>query len=134
MTIAPGRKLGPYEVLSPLGAGGMGEVYKAKDTRLDRSVALKVLPSELARDPSRRARLEREAKAISQLDHAHIWWQSIRDIELLLESVEEPEAPRPTPKTSRMGERLVWAGLIALTAAGAWWARPVSRGELTGSL
>jgi len=72
MSIEPGLMLGPYEVLSPLGAGGMGEVYKAKDTRLDRSVALKVLPSELARDPSRRARLEREAKAISQLDHAHI--------------------------------------------------------------
>jgi len=73
MTIAFGQKLGPYEVLSPLGAGGMGEVYKAKDTRLDRSVALKVLPSELARDPSRRARLEREAKTISKLNHAHIW-------------------------------------------------------------
>ena len=72
MTIEPGLKLGPYEVLSPLGVGGMGEVYKAKDTRLDRSVALKVLSSELARDPSRRARLEREAKAISQLDHPHI--------------------------------------------------------------
>ena len=65
MTIEPGLKLGPYEVLAPLGAGGIGEVYKALDTRLDRSVALKVLPSELARDPSRRARFEREAKAIS---------------------------------------------------------------------
>src|SRR3990172_8835965 len=72
MSIEPGLKIGPYEGLSPLGAGGMGEVYKAKDTRLDRSVALKVLPSELARDPSRRARLEREAKAISKLNHAHI--------------------------------------------------------------
>jgi len=73
MTIEPGLKLGPYEVLSPLGAGGMGEVYKAKDTRLDRNVALKVLPSELARDASRKARLEREAKTISKLNHAHIW-------------------------------------------------------------
>ena len=73
MTIEPGLKLGPYEVLSPLGAGGMGEVYKAKDTRLDRNVALKVLPSELARDASRKARLEREAKAISKLNHPHIW-------------------------------------------------------------
>jgi serine/threonine protein kinase len=72
MSVAPGSKLGPYEVLSPLGFGGMGEVYKAKDTRLNRSVALKVLPSELARDPSRKARLEREAKAISKLSHAHI--------------------------------------------------------------
>jgi len=72
MSIAPGSKLGPYEVLSPLGAGGMGEVYKAKDTRLDRSVAIKVLPAEFARDPSRRTRLDREAKAISQFDHPHI--------------------------------------------------------------
>ncbi len=304
MRIEPGLKIGPYEVLSPLGAGGMGEVYKAKDTRLDRSVALKVLPSELARDPSRKARLEREAKAISQLNHPHIctlhdigaydgidylvmeyiegetladrlkrgalpleqalelarqmasalaaahehgivhrdlkpsnimltksgvklldfglakWeekvgsvapteakplteqgallgtipymapeqlegreadaradiyafgavlyemvtgrraydeerrsalspqllqtvvskalakspedrWQSVRDIELLLENVAEPEAIPPTPKTSRVGERLFWASLIALTAAGAWWARPVSRAEVT---
>src|SRR3990172_3643894 len=72
MPYEPGARLGAYEILSAIGAGGMGEVYKAKDTRLDRSVALKVLPSDLARDPSRRARLEREAKAISQLDHPHI--------------------------------------------------------------
>lgn len=72
MTLEPGFKLGPYEILSPLGAGGMGEVYKAKDSRLDRCVALKVLPAALAQDPSRRARLEREAKAISQLNHPHI--------------------------------------------------------------
>ena len=72
MTLAAGTKLGPYEVLSPLGAGGMGEVYKAKDTRLDRSVAIKVLPTHLSADPDFKARFEREAKAISQLTHPHI--------------------------------------------------------------
>jgi serine/threonine protein kinase len=64
--------LGPYEILSPLGAGGMGEVYKAKDTRLGRDVAIKVLPSHLSASPELRHRFEREAKAISQLTHPHI--------------------------------------------------------------
>src|SRR5262249_39201830 len=63
---------GPYEVLSPLGAGGMGEVWKARDTRLDRTVAVKVLPQHLSSSPDVRQRFEREAKAISQLSHAHI--------------------------------------------------------------
>ena len=68
----PGARLGPYEILSALGAGGMGEVYKARDTRLDRVVAIKILPESLAADPQFRERLEREARAISQLTHAHI--------------------------------------------------------------
>jgi Tol biopolymer transport system component/predicted Ser/Thr protein kinase len=72
MTLAAGTKLGPYEILSPLGAGGMGEVYKAKDTRLDREVAVKVLPEHLSANPELRQRFEREAKAISALTHAHI--------------------------------------------------------------
>jgi Tol biopolymer transport system component len=72
MSLEPGKQLGPYEVLAPLGAGGMGEVYRAKDTRLDRTVALKVLPSELSANPVLRGRLEREAKAISGLAHPHI--------------------------------------------------------------
>ena len=72
MTIEPGTKLGPYEVVAPIGAGGMGEVYKAKDTRLDRIVAVKVLPEHLAESPERKQRFEREAKAISQLNHPHI--------------------------------------------------------------
>jgi serine/threonine protein kinase len=69
MAIESGTKLGPYEILSPLGAGGMGEVYRAKDTRLDRIVAIKVLPSHLSSDPDLRQRFEREARAISSLNH-----------------------------------------------------------------
>src|SRR5213592_632495 len=72
MSLAPGTKLGPYEIQSPLGAGGMGEVYRAKDTRLDRVVAIKVLPSQLSSEPERRARFEREARAVSSLNHPHI--------------------------------------------------------------
>jgi len=72
MTISNGSRLGPYEVLAPLGKGGMGEVYKAKDTRLERTVAIKVLPQHLSSSPEVRQRFEREAKTISQLSHPHI--------------------------------------------------------------
>jgi eukaryotic-like serine/threonine-protein kinase len=72
MALQPGSRLGPYEVLSLIGAGGMGEVYQARDTRLDRKVAVKVLAPELATDAEFRARFEREAKAISALNHPHI--------------------------------------------------------------
>lgn len=72
MPLAPGRRLGPYEIVSSLGAGGMGEVYEARDTRLGRTVAIKVLPEDLADDPARRARFEREARAVSQLAHPHV--------------------------------------------------------------
>jgi len=72
MTLAAGTKFGPYEIQSPLGAGGMGEVYRATDTKLGRDVALKVLPGEMAQDPERLARFRREAKALAQLDHPNI--------------------------------------------------------------
>jgi Tol biopolymer transport system component/predicted Ser/Thr protein kinase len=72
MSIVAGTRLGPYEIISPLGAGGMGEVYRARDTRLDRSVAVKILPAEFAQDAQLRARFEREAKTISQLNHPNI--------------------------------------------------------------
>jgi serine/threonine protein kinase len=72
MGLNPGTKLGPYEIQSPLGAGGMGEVYRARDSRLGRDVAIKVLTSHLASDPDLKARFEREAKAISALSHPHI--------------------------------------------------------------
>ncbi|HEU5248511.1 MAG TPA: serine/threonine-protein kinase, partial [Thermoanaerobaculia bacterium] len=72
MTLSSGSRLGPYEIVSPLGAGGMGEVYKARDTRLDRTVAVKVLASHLVSSADVRQRFEREAKTISQLSHPHI--------------------------------------------------------------
>ncbi|MCU0252270.1 MAG: protein kinase, partial [Vicinamibacterales bacterium] len=72
MSLVAGTRLGPYEIQSAIGAGGMGEVYKARDTRLDRTVAIKILPAELSADPDRRARFEREAKTIASLNHPHI--------------------------------------------------------------
>ena len=72
MSLAAGTKLGPYEILSPLGVGGMGEVYRARDTKLDRDVAIKILPEKLASDPDALARFEREAKAVAALSHPNI--------------------------------------------------------------
>jgi len=72
MALSPGTRLGPYEVQSAIGAGGMGEVYKARDTRLDRTVAIKILPEVLAADPQFRDRFDREARTISQFTHPNI--------------------------------------------------------------
>jgi serine/threonine protein kinase len=72
MPLDPGTRLGPYEIIDPIGAGGMGEVYRARDTRLDRIVAIKILPPELASDPAAHERFEREARTLSQINHPHI--------------------------------------------------------------
>ncbi len=72
MLLASGTKLGPYEIVSALGAGGMGEVYRARDTRLERAVAIKILPEQVSNDPVRKQRFEREAKTISSLNHPNI--------------------------------------------------------------
>jgi serine/threonine protein kinase len=72
MSLAPGTKLGPYEIGAPLGAGGMGEVYRARDTRLERTVAVKILPEQFSSDLVHKQRFEREAKTISNLNHPHI--------------------------------------------------------------
>jgi serine/threonine protein kinase len=72
MNLEPGSKIGPYEITGPIGAGGMGEVYRARDTRLGREVAIKVLPRELTSDPERLARFEREARSASALNHRNI--------------------------------------------------------------
>jgi serine/threonine protein kinase len=72
MALTPGTKLGPYEIVSPVGAGGMGEVYRARDARLNRDVAIKVLPAAFARDPERLRRFQQEAQAIAALNHPNI--------------------------------------------------------------
>ena len=72
MPLSSGDRLGPYEILAPIGAGGMGEVYKARDTRLDRTVAVKILPAEMGSDPARRRRFEQEARAVAALNHPNI--------------------------------------------------------------
>src|SRR6202158_3478215 len=91
MPLAPGDKLGPYDILALIGAGGMGEVYRAKDTKLDREVAIKVLPASFAQDAARMARFEREAKILASLNHPNI--AQIYGIEqgaLVMELVEGP--------------------------------------------
>ena len=72
MPLSVGTRLGPYEIQAPLGAGGMGEVYRAKDVRLERTVAVKILPTHLATDPEFRERFEREAKTLSHLNHRQV--------------------------------------------------------------
>ena len=72
MALSSGTKLGPYEILAPIGAGGMGEVYRARDTRLDRTVAIKILPAHLSDNPEAKQRFDREARAISSLNHHNI--------------------------------------------------------------
>jgi serine/threonine protein kinase len=72
MPLSAGSKLGPYEILAQIGAGGMGEVYRARDTRLKRDVAIKILPGELASDTERRQRFHQEARAVAALNHPNI--------------------------------------------------------------
>jgi serine/threonine protein kinase len=72
MPLQPGTKLGPYQILASAGAGGMGEVYKASDTRLNRTVAIKVLPQRFSQEPEMKQRFEREAQTIAGLNHPHI--------------------------------------------------------------
>ena len=72
MSVGPGTRVGPYEIVAALGAGGMGEVYRARDTRLKRDVALKILPESFASDPERLARFQREAELLAALNHPHI--------------------------------------------------------------
>src|SRR5262252_5847904 len=98
MALATGTRFGDYEILAPIGAGGMGEVYRARDNKLKRDVALKVLPQELARDPGRMARFQREAKVLASLNHpniAHIY--GVEENALVMELVEgePPKGPMP---------------------------------------
>ena len=144
MTLEAGARLGPYEILSPLGAGGMGEVYKARDTRLGRDVAVKVLPQQLSASPELRQRLEREAKTISQLSHPHIctlYDVGEADVEAKGEGGKSnDEAPvvvipgdlRPSPFALRHspGHRL--AGCDSPQSAAPWRRRPCSSSPSPG--
>src|SRR5512134_50608 len=85
MALTPGTRLGTYEIVAPLGAGGMGEVYRARDTRLGREVAVKVLPADVASSPERLARFEREARTVAGLNHPNI---------VTLHSVEDEDGIR----------------------------------------
>ncbi len=94
----PGDRLGPYEILAPIGAGGMGEVYRARDTKLDREVAIKILPAALAQDPERLARFEREAKVLASLNHPYIAQiYGIEDRALVMELVPGESLKGPLP-------------------------------------
>jgi Tol biopolymer transport system component/predicted Ser/Thr protein kinase len=113
MPLAAGTRLGPYEVVAPLGAGGMGEVYRARDAKLERDVAIKILPEALARDPERLARFEREAKVLASLNHPNI--AAIYGIEeraLIMELVEGQTLARVKTPVA-LATALDYAGQIA---------------------
>ena len=98
MPLSAGERLGPYEILAPIGAGGMGEVYRARDTKLDRDVAIKVLPAAFAQDPERLARFEREAKVLASLNHPNIAQiYGVEDRALVMELVEGQTLKGPLP-------------------------------------
>lgn len=94
MTLTPGEKLGPYEIISPLGAGGMGEVYRAKDARLGREVAIKVLLAGFAVDSERLKRFELEARATGALNHPNVLWQHATAL-ISVSGTSEPVRTRP---------------------------------------
>src|ERR1700738_2661859 len=112
MPLAAGAKLGPYEILAPLGAGGMGEVYRARDTKLKRDVAIKVLPDAFARDPERMARFQREAEVLASLNHPNIAAiYGVEDRALVMELVEgdSPKGALPFGEVWKLGSPLVAA-------------------------
>ena len=133
MPLQPGTRLGPYEILSALGAGGMGEVYRARDTKLNRDVALKVLPDLVATDPERLARFHREAQVLASLNHPHIagiygFEDSSGTHALAMELVDGPTGPptynssaldtRIRVSRSQMNRRLVGGMAVAVAALG----------------
>ncbi|HTB11541.1 MAG TPA: protein kinase [Bryobacteraceae bacterium] len=133
MPLSAGQKLGPYEILTPIGAGGMGQVYKARDTRLDRIVAIKVLPADKVADPEQKQRFRQEAKAASSLNHPNII--TIYDIGsengidyLAMEFVAGETLDRLTPRNGmRIGDLLATAAQVADGLAGAHQAGIVHR-------
>ena len=116
MPLSAGTRLGPYEILARIGAGGMGEVYRAKDTKLKRDVALKVLPAAFARDPERMARFQREAEVLASLNHTNI--AAIYGVEhadgiqaLVMELVEgsSPKGPLPFDEAWKIASQIAAA-------------------------
>src|SRR5579862_4457446 len=113
MPLRGGERLGPYEILEPIGAGGMGEVYRARDTRLKRDVALKVLPDAFVNDPARMTRFKREAELLASLNHpniAHIY--GVEDRALVMELVEGETLPRPLPVDKALNYAAQIAGAL----------------------
>jgi len=119
MSLGPGTRIGPYEIVSMLGAGGMGEVYRARDPKLNRDVALKMLPALMATDPDRLARFKREAQVLASLNHAHIaaiygFEEAAGAQALVLELVEGPTlADRIAENAMPLAEALAIATQIA---------------------
>jgi len=112
MPLCVGDKLGPYEILAPLGAGGMGEVYRAKDTKLKREVAMKVLPEAFARDSGRMARFQREAEVLAALNHPNIAQiYEAEETALVMELVEGPTLG------DRIHQRLKFVGIFGVDIA-----------------
>src|ERR1700693_1360386 len=104
MSLAPGTHLGPFEILAPIGAGGMGEVYRAKDTKLKREVALKVLPDSFAGDRDRMARFQREAEMLASLNHLNIAQiYGVEDRAIVMELVDGGTLSSPLPLETALG-------------------------------
>jgi len=124
MTLSPGTRLGPYEIVSLLGTGGMGEVYRARDPRLQREVALKVLPDVAAVDPDRRERFTREALAVAALNHPHIVTiHSVEDaattVFLTMELVKGRSLAEAMPSTGLPVDRVLTIGIAVADAISA---------------
>ena len=116
MALTAGTRLGPYEILAPLGAGGLGEVYRAKDTKLKREVALKVLPDYFAGDTERMARFQREAEVLAALNHPNIAAiYGVEDRALVMELVEGETLKGPLPVETAL--KYAWQIAEALEAA-----------------
>lgn len=106
MPLSAGTRFGPYEILAPIGAGGMGEVYRAKDTRLKRDVALKVLPEAFANDRERMARFQREAEVLASVNHPNIAQvYGVEEQALIMELVEGEPLQGPLPVETALEQR-----------------------------
>src|ERR1700733_9868497 len=112
MPLSAGIKLGSYAILAPIGAGGMGEVYRARDTKLGRDVAIKVLPAAFADDAGRMARFEREARVLASLNHpniAQIYGVEVRALVMELVEGESPKGPMPFEEAWRIAMQIATA-------------------------